>query len=1817
MNTFLDNPVQVVVLGVDLDKKLFNIKYTIAFTGEVPKDVERALHETKKILDKSSKNTANISNPILSKFYGPNWKEKLGITNTITKIGGLGSYNDDDNLLEIGDVDNLKDIDLADDIFDIEIQKPSEKPSEKPSKKESKKSEKIEKLKDKKSKEIEKLENLDSIKVSQVENLELTTNVMFVKDICVYPEDKVIEFKEKIYALFSTLGEPKPIYRQHICIKAQGRSIPIRYNITADGDMPIDILDIFNPNNKYVADIPIDYELFMNREAISVQAFDTATTLADIYKTYGTVKFYLIDINDFIGQKKGVIDGLLKNDKQQFRMLYYGFVLKFWPMMTEEVYKDYITNEADMYNLYSDLVPNPKRILSRIQLEKEVFQYKYNLLQDAWNGFRNNPRFKLYSPMLLSEMSTSQYPKRKTDEQLIKVSIRNSTLTIDKSKSFVRGRIEYFTQMTRIDVRNLLYEVEISDTIPLVRAKIVHEGNPMEVTKKRSTKAKGFMKPGEEDIQRIYESIKGSIRLVYYNTAMIVVKIPNKILDKYKISYEDNFSKYMVLTIFDNGKYNVKSIWEENTELTFQNIFHMTKETIDPVISYLNNLGNNVFSGIGRLSFVEKSNSEFTDLTVNIFWKKAITKGLFDKVKELFQNDIRSGIIKKSDTPDEYGTVHLLFTKGITEFDLSSIEKAKPGNYYQYLSDGKFKQKWSNVFENGREISINHRTTDLKIEAHGMKEKEFTIFYTYVISKLYQLEFEKDTKVTEDESDKTKVKRKGTQALKLLKSKDPEAFDFKKYGSPLVYSRICQKKLQPIPYSEQELMKLPAKEKEKAVKYWNFTTQEPMWYICPNVKFPYLSFIPKQHPKGYCLPCCKKTPAFEYSSDKKVPTKKSEVYNVCMKEHVYLEGKDAESDNEDEFISRYIMNYGKPVELGRIGRLPDLVEKYLLYNLEDVSDKEVILDIYYVLNGKRYNIDKIVKASKNIKIRAIPVKEYDSYMNLSKFKGVKKGEFYTGNEILKNPALSPSGNRIISQSNPEEAILIYKSKDTNFQEIIHGYHILAKAIMDKLPTVNVKIITDKLLVKVPSKNIGISDETDSSKKNSKIPKLPKSTKEGGGRNIDIHKYGYYLYGVNQNHPNINDVGAIYSLASVFGLNFNDFIKKVVKDLTSNKNMSEYYFNILLSGLLPLYFENMQHLISTIVFLFVGGPKLKDEGKVYKFAQWNELFIHIVQIFYKKIVITLKDNTINTSGTSIKTVDINENIDVILYNKVDHIDDLIADNVEYILLLKRVASRGDELQSSLYYPIYVFLPQNFFKSGSMEKKTYNSNDEIIKLIQNILMPSLTKNKEIIDLRTIIDFIKPLDSAQKAKDKKSIIYKIVRLYINRKNLCYAVLLINEKNKFIYIPINYSSYSDLDDTKKKHEFIDDKVGNNLLSYTPFNKSKYKLNFEDVKKFMSDYNTYVVNLSESKGMFKVVVEDISKLKGMESKEAKIIPVLPLMKISNILLETTWGSPKDSKNIKVVGFICNNMTYYVDEIDAKKFKEIASKDYSVLIEPYNLDKSDKTQNEQTLEKYIFYDPNKINEAIFNSKSAKTNNFDKKGTKKLTNTNVARALYNKYNYQLFTLELMGFFDRERNIQIRKKISLLISKTNFTDQTKLERFWKDLDELIGEFPDYETIKTQVNLFYSTYFDKKKLIDSIEKNRYHFDKTTLIKLKELTTDYMAKDISERVQIKKECIKILNDIVPSVIETKSKLNDSDLDGTVPNILTSCNDKSNQFCKKNKLIIDETKIDNYVSMFFEDFVNPLKKPYIMSSISIKSTIDFLNFRLNPGEDIFVRYNL
>lgn len=398
------------------------------------------------------------------------------------------------------------------------------------------------------------------------------------------------------------------------------------------------------------------------------------------------------------------------------------------------------------------------------------------------------------------------------------------------------------------------------------------------------------------------------------------------------------------LFIYPNATYAISSTWGEDLNFGFADVNKMVDMHITPIVKRMNALAGKVmyFNNM-QFPIMDKSNVKYVDIAISMFWKQALNSEEFKLLKTVLDKFASARLIQEKQV--DRNVLTYFFKKGMYELDAKRIEKLQiVDNYYAYLFNSDVRQKWYLLFENIRVMAVTHRFSDLKIEISGIKEDEYYIFQRYIILMLHMF-----LKLKPPQQPQKQVHERVAKPLSNLKEQDPHLYNFKRvYGSPIVYSKICQKPYQPLLMTQAQFDNLKDKKtRENVVKYWNFTTKTPAYYRCPNPKFPYIRFITGKHPMGFCIPCCKITPPPSDPADKQ-----RRIYDSCMKDHKYQK-KTAEHSS-----SRYIMSYGKPIDIGRLSNLPESSLEPLLSDTKP-DDEEQVMEAKYYLYGVPQNHPRV------------------------------------------------------------------------------------------------------------------------------------------------------------------------------------------------------------------------------------------------------------------------------------------------------------------------------------------------------------------------------------------------------------------------------------------------------------------------------------------------------------------------------------------------------------------------------------------------------------------------------------------------------------------------------------------------------------------------------------------------------------------------------------------------------------------------------------------------------------------------------------------
>jgi hypothetical protein len=908
---FTLNPIKVNLISI---KNV--IKKTIVFVGIVPKDVRSELTK----IENATKYNSN--NKTLAKFYGKNWDAKLGLRKTQLKKGGGvdepdpsdviwggDEFSFDDGTSEL-DVDDSNELDV-DDSNELDPEMTTSDDKEKIVNK--KQSEEIESdvIDESNTHDAISLDDLVSLdtepimdasdfkKVSQITSVEGTNlKIKFIfadPFVSLYPEDKVLEFKKKLYMVLNI-----PIYRQHLWYVYQGRIYPLSYSIFHNESLLYintqDMLDKYNDEKsgqQLIENIPVDSKYYKMKSFIKITCMDTFTILDEYYHKYGITEYNLLDLEDFVSPTNRSLDKII-NDRYQLELIYYSFVMIYWPMLSLTAFTDYMKGESNMKKFYPDLHPPIEEITQIYKLEKKITDEMIDLITS---------------------------PKKKDLLKKTRGKITNSI-----TESIISVLKYQNSKDTILFIRNLFDMFPLTSNIIGCKCYIAHNGRKIILNKSWD----------------IDNNINDVIPL-------------DSILFKIRIDKET--TKTISLILYKNGNYVIKATWSEESQYDFDDIFNITRELTKPIIDQINSFGSYVLANQKILPGMNKNNSKFTEIGMSMFYKQSLTHDQFTLLKNIMNDYRKAGIVRERFVEKSHAEYY--FAKGMHQFKPERIERVVTvNNFYDFLTDGTVKQKWHTIFEKTRITKLSHRFSDVKIEIIGIKEKEFFIFYNYIINLFYLYDIRcKD--LTSNHSSQTQMTtdRKLKKTLRNLKEQDPVLYKFKKlYKTENIYSKICQKPYQPLLLNKQGYDELPKDSKKNAVKYWNFTTNKDAYYVCPNPKFPYIKFIIKRHPKDYCIPCCKKT---QISSNAKDP--KRIIYDICIKNRAYTKEERTITQG-----SRYIMSYGKDIEPGRLSRLPENSMEPLFYETYSIKnqgiDQEcVTTDGYYL-----YGVDQMANGIPNM-----------------------------------------------------------------------------------------------------------------------------------------------------------------------------------------------------------------------------------------------------------------------------------------------------------------------------------------------------------------------------------------------------------------------------------------------------------------------------------------------------------------------------------------------------------------------------------------------------------------------------------------------------------------------------------------------------------------------------------------------------------------------------------------------------------------------------------------------------------------------------------
>lgn len=705
-------------------------------------------------------------------------------------------------------------------------------------------------------------------------------------------------------------------------------------------------------------------------------------------------------------------------------------------------------------------------------------------------------------------------------------------------------------------------------------------------------------------------------------------------------------------------------------------------------------------------------------------------------------------------------------------------------------------------------------------------------------------------------------------------------------------------------------------------------------------------------------------------------------------------------------------------------------------------------------------------------------------------------------------------------------------------------------------------------------------------------------------------YNYYIYGINQNLPNLNNIGMLYILSNLLDKTIFETIKLINDTLINNPEI----FSIILDGKLVKYYNNINNFL--VIFNNIFHNKIELKNLNYEFNKWNEFIIEISK-YFGIIYIQFEEKE-------------EDNVNLVLPKNINNINEYIYnnDNYKYSIIFKRNIKN-----KFIYYPVFYLNYKDYYNLNIFKNKIYESSNNLIQIIKQIYVKNIDNNISNLNIDIIFEFL---------FDNK--LYEIEKYFINIQNEIYSLLIKEIKTKsYIYINVNSQ--------KIKNSTFKDTLNNKLYEYKPFNiNSNYKLSFNNVYNFITNLNIFIYNKNKiyySDLYYKLIgnellVNNINKNNNLILSEKKNLENtafdLNKIKLIDYIYIDNFIIYKDS----IIGIRSNNLNIYInDQISIENSitnlqnelnkikriinnKNIKKDDIKYIITRFFKLENNNIKNNKLLKLdkiynkiknysnyYIIYKyhPLEINKVLKENKDYRDDRI----------INLNKSLYNTNLYNLILYDTIDKLTKLYNKNIRSKIKYLITNFNKNNISEILINKRNID--IKDI--VENIKFDKNI-YSIYdiiqyklkiyddillFLKDILINNKERDIKQLKKIILEKFDNTRFTFDKFYINEILHLQKnEIIKELKNILKKTIIHK-KLNE---DENIEQIIQCNNTKKSFYCDNYKLIITKENYNILLDIIYYDITNIYKQKILFNLVNYNIN-NIYKFKYYLNEKIYI----
>lgn len=184
--------------------------------------------------------------------------------------------------------------------------------------------------------------------------------------------DTLHSMREKIYALTGI-----PLFRQHV-VYFTGESMHNLYYMSIFNDpVIVNIMSDLDNYDESLIGLPVYRNIFNNKDIIHLEVLDYS-----ILMSKDITKIIVVDLFDILRQDSPKLIELFEQE-YAIELFYYGFIYKYYPMLTYQIFMEIYRDKKDLSYIYPALSPNLTKLKEKYAAEQKVYA---NLIEKSKNA---------------------------------------------------------------------------------------------------------------------------------------------------------------------------------------------------------------------------------------------------------------------------------------------------------------------------------------------------------------------------------------------------------------------------------------------------------------------------------------------------------------------------------------------------------------------------------------------------------------------------------------------------------------------------------------------------------------------------------------------------------------------------------------------------------------------------------------------------------------------------------------------------------------------------------------------------------------------------------------------------------------------------------------------------------------------------------------------------------------------------------------------------------------------------------------------------------------------------------------------------------------------------------------------------------------------------------------------------------------------------------------------------------------------------------------------------------------------------------------